>query len=190
MNRRKFIKMSALATPLVLLCLGIMNAFSPNKALAQARIDPNKAFRIGSLVSGMCWDVPSSNFRANVRIQQFPCHTKENQQWRLHAIDGNIQGVVIRTIGRGGSFCVTRNNANNLELQLCNLRFPGNQNQLWSMREVLPNSLNNTRSIRLINMQNNECADVPAGNLSPITLNTFQCNNGANQAWVLLPMTP
>lgn len=178
----------------LLLCLGIISAFSP-KAIAQARIDPNKAFRIASLVSGLCWDVPSSRFVAGTRLQQFPCHVNENQQWRIEGIqtqaNGNIDGLIIRTVGGNASLCVTKNNTNNLELQQCppSSSVTRELPKVWSMREVILSN-NNSRSIRLINKQNNQCADVPSGNLNPTNLNTFECNDGANQAWVLLPMTP
>lgn len=154
-------------------------------AAAQAPIEPNRRFRIASLVSGLCLDVANGTFRAGVFVQLYPCHSGENQQWTVHGIDAGINGAVIHSVGNT-NFCITKNAADGLELQACILRRGGSAAQLWR----ISGSGINRRLDRLTNVENSECADVPDARLTPTTLQTFACNNGANQAWVLLPATP
>jgi|GEM_PF-3066559 len=171
--------------PLTTLFAGVVMFVATAPSAAQAPIDPTRRFRIASVASGMCWDVPNGVFRAGAVIQQYPCHDGENQQWAIHSIDAGINGGVIRSADNT-NFCVTKNAADGLELQVCVLRRGGSAAQLWRISGFGINR----RLDRLTNVQNSECADVPGGSLTPATLQTFVCNNGANQVWVLLPATP
>lgn len=168
---------------LLFLCGLLVFAASAPLAEAQAPIDPNRPFRIASVASGLCWDVPGAVFQAGAQLQQFPCHMLENQQWKLfqHA---SSAGTVIQSVDNP-NFCVSKSIANVLQLQVCSVRGAGVPAQLWRNP-----GFGNTRQIEIRSVQNNQCVDVPNASLGPINLNTFACHNGQNQKWVLLPLTP
>jgi hypothetical protein len=167
----------ALAASMVLLSAGA--------SVSAQQIPPNVKFRIASDYSGLCWDV-AGPFRSGTPVQQFPCHTGDNQMWTIELAPPG--GFLIVNANR--SFCVglAPPPSRQLAIQNCTPPLVGSA-RFWDFLRIDPSG--RPRSINQIKLRTvtspGDCVDVTGASLGPAALQLFGCHNGADQTWLLLP---
>jgi hypothetical protein len=167
----------ALAASIVLLCAGASVSAQP--------IPSNVQFRIASDYSGLCWDV-AGPFRAGTPVQQYPCHTGDNQMWTIESAPPG--GFLIVSANRSLCVGLAPPPSRQLAIQNCTPPSVGSA-RVWDFvrtdRSGRPCSINQIKLMPATSP--GDCIDVTRASLTPVELQLFGCHNGADQTWLLLP---
>ena len=136
--------------------------------------------------SGSCLDVSGESLDDGASIIQWPCHSGDNQQWRLEGVADGYSRIVARHSGKcldvsGGS----------LDDGASIIQWPchGGDNQQWRLEGVV--DVGGAFYSRIVSRQRGKCLDVSGGSADDgASIIQWPCHGGENQNWLLLLAPP
>jgi hypothetical protein len=152
-------------------------------SFTSASIPADYPFMVANANSGLCLDVGGGVFDAGTPIVQFACHGGTNQRWNfVFPASGPRYTGKIRSVGKP-TLCIAKSSGSKLVLALCSAP-PANTYVEWFVNlRTAGFYAHNISGVRSAG-----CIDVPNGSRENSTpLQTYDCHNGENQSWLLLP---
>jgi hypothetical protein len=130
-------------------------------------------FRIESVSSGKCVDVPGASTETGVQLHQWTCHGKENQQWQVKSLGGGEHQILSVGSGlcadlKGGS------GADGAAIQQFSCR--GNDNQKWRITSV------GGGAVRVQSVKSGKCWGVAgSGSANGVLIEQVGCSSDQTQ---------
>jgi hypothetical protein len=142
-------------------------------------LDISRYWIIVAKHSNKCLDVLSASKDDGATIDQFPCHSEENQQWGMTTDESGY----ISFVSRNSDKCLdvrgaSEDNLANINQYQCH----GRNNQKWIL---LPRG---DDYFNIVSVQSGKCLDVLAGSVDDLTkVVQYDCHDGENQMWQIRP---
>ncbi|GAA3447324.1 hypothetical protein Pve01_43950 [Planomonospora venezuelensis] len=139
-------------------------------------------FTFGNLHSGKCLEVAYSSTADLANVDQYTCHSGNNQKWYIQPVGGGWQTLVNVNSGK----CLDVLGWSTAEFAtVTQYTCHGGANQKWQLVEILvgPGQPNNRMMLR--NQNSGKCLEIL--NYSTADFGEavqYSCYQGANQVWV------